>query len=130
MKLGPRQKKWIKALRSGKYEQGEGALRDSYDKFCCLGVACDIYDDSRWGIPRVKTKSGYFEYFYRYGKKGRESEVATKEVREYLGLRDGYGSRVDDPYGSLIEMNDEGKSFKRIANALEKNPERYFKESK
>lgn len=32
---------WIAALRSGKYEQGHGVLK-SGDKFCCLGVACEL----------------------------------------------------------------------------------------
>jgi len=38
--------KWVEALRSGDYERGEGALRRGYskdsDKYCCLGVLCDI----------------------------------------------------------------------------------------
>ncbi len=33
---------WIKALESGKYKQGKNRLRTD-DKFCCLGVLCDIY---------------------------------------------------------------------------------------
>lgn len=33
--------KWLDALRSGKYQQGQGTLnRDG--KMCCLGVLCDI----------------------------------------------------------------------------------------
>ena len=32
--------KWVKALRSRKYKQGEGMLYDKFeDSFCCLGVA-------------------------------------------------------------------------------------------
>ena len=38
---------WIAALRSGKYAQGELVLRHK-DKFCCLGVACDVYDRGQW----------------------------------------------------------------------------------
>jgi len=34
---------WLAALRSGKYTQGRGCLRSIEDKFCCLGVACDVY---------------------------------------------------------------------------------------
>ena len=37
-------KKWVKALRSGEFEQGTGYLRKG-DKFCCLGVACAVYQD-------------------------------------------------------------------------------------
>lgn len=32
---------WLTALRSGEYEQGHGNLRNG-DKFCCLGVLCDL----------------------------------------------------------------------------------------
>lgn len=40
-------RKWVRALRSGKYNQGEFALQ-SAKGFCCLGVACKIF------IPRDK----------------------------------------------------------------------------
>ncbi len=33
--------KWVKALRSGKYKQGRGALQ-SKKGYCCLGVLCKI----------------------------------------------------------------------------------------
>ena len=36
-----RVQKLVDALRSRKYKQGVGRLRID-DKFCCLGVACDI----------------------------------------------------------------------------------------
>jgi len=32
---------WVAALRSGEYEQGQGAL-NSDGKFCCLGVLCEL----------------------------------------------------------------------------------------
>jgi len=35
--------RWVEALRSGKYEQGRGALRSDTNQFCCLGVLCDLY---------------------------------------------------------------------------------------
>lgn len=40
--LNENAKKWVQALRSGEYKQGKDALRDN-DKFCCLGVACEVY---------------------------------------------------------------------------------------
>lgn len=40
--------KWLKALRSGKYKQGRGALcqidKKGTESFCCLGVLCDLYN--------------------------------------------------------------------------------------
>lgn len=41
--------KWVTALRSGKYEQGSGRLRNG-DKFCCLGVLCDVIDPTGWNL--------------------------------------------------------------------------------
>jgi len=34
--------RWVEALRSGEYEQGEGQLKEG-NKFCCLGVLTDLY---------------------------------------------------------------------------------------
>lgn len=34
-------RKWVRALRSGAYEQGKGYMR-SNEGYCCLGVAMDI----------------------------------------------------------------------------------------
>jgi hypothetical protein len=34
---------WITALESGNYEKGTGFLRTATNKFCCLGVLCDLY---------------------------------------------------------------------------------------
>lgn len=36
-------RKWINALRSGKFKQGEvGRLKDDKGGYCCLGVLCEI----------------------------------------------------------------------------------------
>lgn len=33
---------WLQALRSGKYEQCKGSLKDK-GAYCCLGVLCDLH---------------------------------------------------------------------------------------
>ena len=36
--------KWVAALKSGEYAQGERrVLNDGFGGWCCLGVLCDIY---------------------------------------------------------------------------------------
>ena len=35
-------KRFVKALRSGKYKQTTGKLQNA-NSYCCLGVACDLY---------------------------------------------------------------------------------------
>lgn len=45
-KMDPEMKKrWVEALRSGKYKQGKGCLHDEvHDTYCCLGVLNEIED--------------------------------------------------------------------------------------
>ena len=41
--------KWLTALRSGEYLQGEGRLFNSQDtSYCCLGVLCDVSGVGQW----------------------------------------------------------------------------------
>ena len=40
--------KWVAALRGGKYRQTKGVLHETPDRFCCLGVLCDIHGTGRW----------------------------------------------------------------------------------
>jgi hypothetical protein len=38
-------RKWIKALRSGKFRKGRGQLRNQHSKgYCCLGVANEVFN--------------------------------------------------------------------------------------
>lgn len=45
-------KRWVDALRSGRYRQTRGALRDrantKNEAFCCLGVMCDVHNSKLW----------------------------------------------------------------------------------
>lgn len=40
--------KWVEALRSGHYKQGETELRSANNCFCVFGVLCDLYNPNRW----------------------------------------------------------------------------------
>lgn len=44
-------KRWVEALRSGKYEQGRRILKNVENEYCCLGVLCDLYlidNNKKW----------------------------------------------------------------------------------
>lgn len=45
--------KWLEALRSGEYVQGKGALKahDNKDRYCCMGVLCDVAFPDEWSEP-------------------------------------------------------------------------------
>lgn len=95
-------KKWLAALRSGEYKQGKNKLRDG-DRFCCIGVLCDIVDDSHW-MPNEG--NGGFSY------RGRISFL-DDGVRRVVRLRPSAVSH-------LMDMNDKrGKDFYQIANWIE-----------
>ena len=99
------QKKWISALRSGKYKQGKDYLRVG-DKFCCLGVACDIL-----GIDGKEKENGVWWYEGHHG-------TAPKSVAKLMGLRDEYGTPSEGAL-DLTQLNDRGKTFEEIADELE-----------
>lgn len=92
--------KWVAALRSGKYEQGQNYLRTEKNKYCCLGVLCEVA-----GIEPVLLKDGY-----HYG---------TDNADLDNDLMNKFGLNRDHIY-NLIQMNDDDEeSFEAIANYIE-----------
>ena len=95
--------KWLKALRSGEYEQGKNRFvtpEEEYDRFCCLGVL-------------VNETEGFDFIDGNYYADGYPSMLSDRFLKE-IGLT--YGQQAD-----LVTMNDLGKSFKQIADYIEKN---------
>lgn len=97
--------KWVAALRSGKYEQGKAALKTG-DRFCCLGVLCDISQVGKFDKNDCfKTESGI------------RTGYLSKEVEEWAGIK----KISHPPIFKLILMNDTGKTFTEIADNIEQN---------
>lgn len=101
-------KEWVDALRSGDYKQGHKLLRDK--GFCCLGVACDISGVAKWSI-----EGGNYSYLG-------SMTILAPQVCEYFGVTpEGTLIKVgSDGQETLIEMNDSGESFERIAECIDK----------
>ena len=115
MSMKPEIKKdWVAALRDGSYEQGKGQLRNSENKFCCLGVLCDLAEQAGVVTAEYDKDDGY----YYGGNNGYLPEV----VREWAGLdRDDPEVQYEDEYDhrSLSALNDEGSTFFEIADLVE-----------
>jgi hypothetical protein len=116
--------KWATSLESGKYTQGIGALQQN-NKHCCLGVLCELAVTE--GIIQPPTLD--IDGIYRYGScQTWSTETLPDEVIEWAEMNSNEGiidTNIDDRhYVSLIEMNDDGISFKKIA---EKIRERKYK---
>ena len=98
--------KWVAALRSGRYKQGDGLLRSRNDEYCCLGVLCDVYDPSRWG-----DKPDYSGYTW--------DDHDHSKTTLPPSMRDAIGHIVID---HLMKMNDVyDDTFDKIATYIEIN---------
>ena len=106
-------KKWIVALRSGKYNQIKGRLNDSRG-FCCLGVACDIL------IPENEK----YKYGNGYLKGGspniqKSSPEWLKEIAIDFGNKTGRSIYAINDKGIQIDKIQYNMDFNDIADLLE-----------
>jgi hypothetical protein len=125
-------KKWIKALRSGDYEQAKSYLHrradheNPVDRFCCLGVACDLAVKD--GVDIKKETWGSNNYAV-VGYDGAQGTLPYKVI-DWLGFSvkaDGSGVINDDL--TLASENDQGVSFDGIADLIEDHANILFKDN-
>lgn len=122
--------RWTAELRSGRFEQGKGALRiagDAGDQYCCLGVLCQLAVEAGV-IPAARRHA--FDGLYEYD--GRDG-LPSQKVAEWAGFpvdHDGHPyenpgfwlGESDDIYQtSLADQNDNGASFSEIADLIDKH---------
>jgi hypothetical protein len=118
--------KWIEALRSGKYEQTDNRLKKD-NKFCCLGVLCDISGITEW--KAVEYKGHIIDYLY-----DNQLSALPESVMDWAGIKDRFGyilNTVDGKYiisedgeymsHTLSYFNDLGFNFSTIADFIEQN---------
>lgn len=119
--------KWIAALRSGEYQQGTCRLRSNRG-FCCLGVLTDLYakeHNENWNyvdaFSEQNTKEKGSWYF------DQENQFLPLRVIDWAELENENPEvKIVDEFGNVIQcdvlsyMNDMGKSFSIIADAIEK----------
>jgi len=96
--------KWVEALRSGRYKQTRGRLRDTQG-MCCLGVLCDILHPEGW-----ENYDSSFQF-------RQEVKMPPAEILREAGLPTSteLGSVAD----KLAIKNDTGASFSEIADCIE-----------
>lgn len=106
-------KLWVKALRSGRYKQGKGALKEA-GQYCCLGVLANI-QGAKWteaGNPYVGSVC--------IGKRNEETALLRPKFAGGLSTKtQGRLAMMNDgdytSFGAKIPM-----SFKEIADYIEK----------
>lgn len=97
---------WLEALRSGKYQQGIKYLRTADDKYCCLGVLCDISGKGDWLPTKYDLSRPYMKEYWL----GQPPSDVIDEADLTIIHCD-----------QLAAMNDSGKTFEEIAQYIEKN---------
>lgn len=96
-KIRANRKKWIAALRSGKYKQTRGQLKNTAGtdpKYCCLGVAAELC-----GLKGCMKGESLLDH--ECGVMG----LSARQARDLVALNDDYHKR-----------------FKTIAKAIEAMP--------
>lgn len=130
-------KKWVSALRSGKYTQGKKALKyktkNNVTRHCCLGVLCELYNQDK-KKKQQKPLSVKLAPAHAAGELGGDNKpysfagqatVLPDSVRKWAGMADAIGEIAnedsDHDGSTLAELNDDGMSFKKIAEIIEDN---------
>jgi hypothetical protein len=92
-------RRWVRALRSGRYEQGRGLLKRR-NRYCCLGVLCELYHADHKKTTHWETTGTVKPARAFVDDDGKLDETGlTKRVREWAGLD------VDDEL-ELTRLND------------------------
>ena len=86
-------RKWVQALRSGKYEQTKGLLKSPDGAFCCIGVLGAI----------------------------QSMDFKIKDLRSSTIMSKYSAGLSTISQLKLANMNDEGRSFAEIADYIEAN---------
>lgn len=111
--------KWLTALRSGEYTQGKGRLRSLDDKFCCLGVLCDLAVKNEIIDGPVQEGHGYA--YCAEGDGFGEPYFLPLAVAEWAG----FGPEIDSPEvngDGLVTLNDDSNfTFEQIAQLIEEH---------
>lgn len=106
------------ALRSGNYKRGRAFLRRSDDKFCCLGVLCELAVKA--GVIEPPALDPHDRDHYLYG--DRAYAFPPVVVQEWAGLEDSdptYDTGREEHQLSL-DNDDKNFSFSKIADRIER----------
>ena len=111
--------KWVAALRSGEYQQGQNVLRTKDDKFCCLGVLTDLCVKAG-KLPEGELSTEGFYHYTNGEDRGEQGSVLPSPVADWAKI--GSINPVSESKGqTLAVLNDGGLTFGEIANVIEQD---------
>ena len=95
----------IESLKSGKWKKGRGRLRYVTDEYCCIGVACEVFDTNKI-YPWILDKE-----IHCYSCDDTKTS-APDFVQRALGLK-------NYQLAKLMDLNDDSDTFDEVINQLE-----------
>lgn len=110
--------RWAAALRSGKYTQTRGALRQSDDRFCANGVACALIPEFMWETTIIHGATFYSPVVPGLGPwRGELHDLIYQELTRRTGVPSSVFTAVE-------QLNDHQRlTFAEIAAYLEERLE-------
>lgn len=113
--------RWVQALRSGQYQQGQHELHPDTNSYCCLGVLCDLYRAEQGkGEWRQGPMGGKHNIFTGGDEGDYETAVLPDVVKSWAGMLTVTGD-IAGTADALAALNDEGMEFPQLADLIEKN---------
>jgi hypothetical protein len=98
-------KKWIAALRSGRYKQAKGFLNTDNGYYCCLGIGCELFIDEE-----QKRRNTIGNLFGRLPCDQPKSPEWLINFDHYFFIKTGE---------YISNYNDRGETFNEIADMIE-----------
>lgn len=107
-------RRWIRALRSGKYPQAMGYLRTEAG-YCCLGVECDLVNPTGWVAPDVLADGSSTGPAFRFHG---EDLMPTADVNALSGVPRWFTSELANMNDGTGNFYGNPATFDEIADVL------------
>jgi len=121
MKIGPNQERWLTALETTELPQGRNRLW-SPNGYCCLGIACVVFGDSRPVGLGLEDHPHVVEALALLNHKGDATNGISDEALDRM-------NQLGIEYPGLTSLNDDDElTFRQIASIVREFPELYFEE--
>lgn len=117
-------KAWVDALRSGKYRQTSGFLKQNEAtgeaKYCCLGVLCDIYERETGDMLRTELGPTFADSGWAQGVLPTRVVTWSGTVSDNPPVVADVHARGQESATTLALLNDEyGFTFEMIADLID-----------
>lgn len=112
-------KLWLDALRSEKYPQGQCTLKNEQG-YCCLGVLAHLLKENDIPLPPDMEIHEGERDLYINSRTMRDVSFLPVRLADGLGLAEHHQTNGKTLQRYLASLNDEGATFKAIADEIER----------